>query len=117
MLFPIAQAAMTPGAAETAAFVTRFNQVVLYPVITLLMGVALLVFLYGCAIYIVSANNPSGREDGRKHIMYGIIGMLIMIIAYSILSVAANTFGLGEVLNCADDPTASGCVGITVPRP
>lgn len=116
MLFSIASAA-TPGAVETAAFVARFNEVVLFPIIALLMGVALLVFLYGCAVYIASANNPSAREDGRKHIMYGVIGMLIMLIAYSILTIAANTFGFGDELDCAKNPTASGCKGITVPRP
>lgn len=108
MMFTIAQAA-TPGAVETAAFVTKFNEIILFPVITLLMGVAILVFLYGCAVYIVSANNPSGREDGRRHILYGIIGLLIMLMAYAILSVAVNTFGLGDNLECADDPTLPGC--------
>ena len=114
MLFSIANAS-APGVEETAAFVTRFNEVILFPVITLLTGVALLVFLYGCAIYIINSNNPSAREDGRKHIMYGIIGLLVMLIAYSILSIAANTFGLGETLDCSDDPSGVGCDFIFLP--
>ena len=102
---------------EAVSFVGKVNDIILFPLIALLTGIAFLVFLYGCAIYIVSANNASAREDGRKHIMYGIIGLLIMLIAYSILTLAANTFGLGGELDCADDPTASECAGITVPRP
>ncbi len=108
MIFTTAYAA-SPGAAETAEFVFQFNEIILFPVIVLLTTIALLVFLYGCFIFVVNADNPSGREDGRRHILYGIIGMLVMLMAYTILTVAANTFGLDRELNCADDPTLSGC--------
>jgi len=83
-------------AAEEVArgFLDRLNQVILFPLITLLMTIALVVFLYGCFQYIVNANNETGRSQGKQHILYGVIGMLVMISAYAILSIAANSFGI-----------------------
>jgi len=101
--------AQAPGTVEAYSFVERVNEVILFPIITLLMAVALLVFVYGSVMYIMNANAPAARDTGRKHIMWGIIGMLVMLSAYAILTIAANTFGLGGDLDCADNPTAAGC--------
>ncbi|MFN3188483.1 MAG: hypothetical protein ACK42D_02995 [Candidatus Paceibacteria bacterium] len=103
--------AQSPGATVAASFVAKFNEVILFPIITLLIAVALLVFIYGAFKYIAGAGNPTARAEGQKHIMWGIIGMFVMLSAYAILSIAANTFGLQGKLNCADNPNASGCPG------
>lgn len=84
----------SPGAAEAMSFVETLNRVILIPLIALLLAVAFLVFLFGCAQYIMGANNPSAREQGVKHITYGIIGLVVMLSAWAILSLAAGTFGL-----------------------
>ena len=99
----------TPGAAETFAFVAKFNQIILYPVIALLTGLAFLFFVYGCFIYILNAENSSAREEGQWHIIYSLVGMFVMLAAYGILTIAVNTFGLGGKLDCAKNPNATGC--------
>jgi ABC-type proline/glycine betaine transport system permease subunit len=104
----IAEAA-TPGTIAAASFVQKFNDVILFPLIALLIGLALLLFVYGCFLYVINAENSTAREEGRKHIIYSIIGMFVMLTAYSILSIAANTFGFMDELNCADDPSNPGC--------
>jgi uncharacterized membrane protein YgcG len=83
--------------------------VILYPVILLLTGIAFLVFLYGCLIYITHAENSSAREEGRNHIIYSLIGMFVMLVAYAVLTIAANTFGLGDMLDCSNNPNGAGC--------
>lgn len=86
------------AAADVAqGFVAKFNEIILFPLITLLMGVALVVFLYGCFEYVMGAANEAAREKGRQHILWGIIGMLVMISAQAILNIAAGTFGLPGV--------------------
>ncbi len=95
------------AANKAAEFVSKINEIILFPLITLLSGVALLVFIIGCAQYIMNADNSSGREQGVKHITYGIIGLVIMMSAWAILSLVAGTFGLTEQLDCAGD--AEGC--------
>lgn len=80
--------------AVARGFLDRLNDVILFPLITLLMTIALVVFLYGCFEFIVHADNETARSAGKQHILWGIVGMLIMISAFAILSIAANTFGL-----------------------
>lgn len=74
-------------------FLAKFNDAILYPLITLMMTVALVVFLWGCFEFIQNADNASARTKGRKHILWGIVGMLVMVSAYAILNVAAGTVG------------------------
>lgn len=103
---------MTPqqqAAQEAGIFVTKLNDAILYPLIALMSGIALLFFLYGSAEYIMNASSDQAREQGKKHITYGIIGLLVMISAYSILTLATGTFGFDQQLECADNPTLSGC--------
>lgn len=95
--------------AEAAGFVATFNKVILFPFITLLMAAAFLVFVWGCAEYVFGASNDQAREKGMKHITYGLVGLFIMVSAWSILGIVAGTFGLDDELNCAKDPSASGC--------
>jgi len=117
MLISIAYAASSPGTAVATEFVAKFNEVILFPIITLLIAVALLVFVYGSFQYIANAANPAARADGQKHIIWGIVGLFVMLSAFAILSIAANTFGLKDELDCADNPNASGCDGAAVSIP
>ena len=97
------------AAREAGNFVAKLNEIILFPLIALLSGIAFLVFLYGCAVYILNSDNETARSDGKKHITYGIIGLVIMVSAYGLLTIAVNTFGLGKQLDCANDPFVSGC--------
>jgi len=96
------------AATEAAGFVAKFNSIILYPTIGLLSGIAFLVFLWGVAQYVLNADNDTARQDGVKHITFGIIGLFIMITAFAILELMAATFGLEKTLDCADNPVA-GC--------
>jgi hypothetical protein len=100
----------TPGMREAYNFVEKVNEIILFPLITLLMGIALLLFLYGCFEYIKESDDANAREAGKAHILWGIIGMVIMLVAYGILGIAAGTFGLNDELDCANDPLNANCI-------
>lgn len=108
----LSYAQATPGATEAVGFVNKFNQVILFPTIALLSAVAFLIFLWGTAQYFFNANNDQAREQGVKHITWGIIGLVIMLSAFTILSIAASTFGLSKEVDCAKDPTEPSCAGV-----
>lgn len=101
--------AQNQGVTVAVSFLEKFNDVILFPLITLMMAVAFLFFLYGCFEYIIHADNETARATGRQHILYGIIGLLVMLSAMAILRIAVGTFGLEKDLDCANDPLASGC--------
>ena len=88
---------------EAMSFVDKLNEVIIFPTIALLSGVAFLVFIWGCFEYFMHAENDQAREKGVKHITYGLIGLVVMLSAYTILMVAAGTFGLDDELDCATE--------------
>ena len=95
--------AATQAQAVAQGFLTRINEAILFPLITLLMALALLIFLYGAFEYVKGAGNDSSRETGKRHLLWGTIGMLVMLSAMSILYVAAGTFDLDDELEDASE--------------
>jgi hypothetical protein len=82
-----------------SSMVSRIEAAIIFPLMTLMVGVAVLVFLWGAFEYVYNSGSDDGREKGRLHMLYGIIGLLVMLSAYAILRIAAATFGADELLN------------------
>ena len=89
------------AAQEAQAFVDIFNEVFLTPLILLLTAVALLVFVWGAFEYVTNAGNEQARSIGQKHMLFGVIGIFIMLSAWAIMRIFAATFGVEGIL---DDP-------------
>ena len=79
---------------EAKSLVQKINEAILYPLIILLSAVALLVFIWGAFEFLYNAENEQARITGRTHMIYGVIGLLVMMSAYAILTVATATFGV-----------------------
>lgn len=45
-------------------------------------------------MFISNADNDEARSIGKKHMVWGIVGIVIMVSAYSILRMVAATFGV-----------------------
>ena len=52
------------------------------------------------------ANDPAARQQGMRHITWGIIGLVVMLSAYTIMLVFASAFGLDDELIDAKDGRA-----------
>ena len=78
-------------------FVSLLNENILFPLITLLTAIAALVFLFGCFKF-VAGNDDESRAVGSRHILWGLIGLLVMVSAFTILTIFAKTFGLEDEL-------------------
>lgn len=107
--------AASPGVTEAASFVDKLNTVIIFPTIALLSAVAFLVFLWGVAEYFLRADSEQARSTGLKHITWGIIGLVVMLSAFALLSIAARTIGLDDEINCANDPLGCGADPFTIP--
>lgn len=91
--------AATEAQIVAQGFMDKLNHAILFPLITLMMALALLIFLYGAFEYVKNANNEEARSTGAQHLLYGTIGMLVMLSAFALLTIAAGTFGLDSELN------------------
>jgi uncharacterized membrane protein YgcG len=81
------------GAAQ--CLVDMVNDAILFPLIALMSAIAFLVFLWGAFQYVKNADSDAARAQGQQHMLWGVIGLLVMVSAYAILNIATGTFGLG----------------------
>jgi hypothetical protein len=72
-------------------FIRTLATVILNPLIRLMFAVAVIYFLWGVFVYITNAESDDGRKKGAQHIMWGLIGLVIMMGVYGILSIATGT--------------------------
>lgn len=70
------------------------NQFILNPLIGLLFFVALIVFLWGVFRFVANAGSEDARETGKRNMMWGILGMFIMVAAFGIIRLVLGTFGI-----------------------
>ncbi|MCX6787464.1 MAG: hypothetical protein NTY93_03020 [Candidatus Kaiserbacteria bacterium] len=79
------------------SFLTRVIEQIINPLILLLATGAFVVFLWGVFEFIVKAGDATKREEGRKAILWGLIGLVIIFGAYGIINVVLGTFDLGAI--------------------
>jgi hypothetical protein len=78
-------------------FLGKVVDQIVNPLILLLSAVALVVFAWGVVEFIYKAGDESGREQGRRAIVWGIVGFVIIFGAYGLINLALGTFGLGTI--------------------
>lgn len=68
---------------------------VMRSLVPLLIGAAIVVFLYGVLVFIIkaSAGDAAGRKDGINFMIFGIIGIAVMVSVWGLVAFVTNTFG------------------------
>lgn len=66
---------------------------IINPAITLMMGIAIIFFLWGVFEFVRHADSSEERKKGGMHILYGVLGLFIMVTAYGILNLILGTIG------------------------
>ncbi len=93
IIFPNTADALTLG-----NLIADVNRVIINPAIIALFSIALFLFMYGVVVFI--SNRDSGSQDantGKKHMIWGIIGMAIMLSAFGAVQWIANTLDVKGV--------------------
>jgi len=70
---------------------------IINPIILLLSAGAFVVFLWGVFEFILRAGDSKKREEGRKAIFWGLIGLVIIFGAYGIINIALGTFNIAPI--------------------
>ena len=88
-------------------FLGAISKVILNPLIILGFGVAILYFFYGVFKLIQNAGDVKSQQEGKDAIMWGLIGLFIMVGVFGIINIILNTFGINS------DPSVSGNAYLT----
>lgn len=88
-----------PGAEGTGGinFSSLFNKIITniaQPIASLLLALAVVYFVWGVMVFIKNADNPEKRKEGYEHMIWGIIGIFIMVSATGIVRILQSTIGV-----------------------
>lgn len=78
-------------------FLGRVVVEIINPLIMLLAAGAFIVFVWGVFEFVRDAGDEQKREEGRRAIFWGLIGLVIIFGAYGIINLALGTFGLDPI--------------------
>ncbi len=73
----------------------RIAEVIVNPILALLFGVGLIVFVWGLVQYLYNAN-VKGDVDGeaKMHMFWGLLGMFVMVAVFALIRIIANTINV-----------------------
>ncbi len=67
------------------------------PVILLVFAAGFAIFMYGLLEFMWNLNSGEASKEGKRHMMWGLVGMFIMVSVYGILRIIDDTFGFGAL--------------------
>ena len=71
-------------------FIFNVNKFIINPLIILLFALALVYFLYGVFEFIMNGENEEAKTKGKSHMIWGIIGITIMMGVFTIMNIILN---------------------------
>ncbi|HNW71792.1 MAG TPA: hypothetical protein PKZ36_02160 [Candidatus Paceibacterota bacterium] len=83
--------------ASVDSFVINLNKLIINPLILLLFALAVVYFLYGIVEFLSNQENEDKRSKGKSHMIWGIIGMTIMMGVFTIMKLILNTLNIDGI--------------------
>ena len=75
--------------------IRKFEVYLINPAILVVFAAGFFLFVWGLVLFLMNIEEGGKREEGKKHMIWGIVGMLVMVSVYGIIALLNNTFGLG----------------------
>jgi len=73
----------------------KVNDAVINPLLALVFAAGLLVFIFGVVEYIWGlSSDTDAKNQGKQHMLWGVVGMFIMAAAYAIFKLVENIVGV-----------------------
>ncbi len=85
--------------------VDKVVALIIQPIVSLLFAVGFLVFMWGLVEFIANPTNDTKKTKGKKHMMYGVLGLFIMVSIWGIVGLVTNTIGI----DCANLRSGQPC--------
>ena len=82
------------GARNLNEFIINVDKFVINPLILFLFALALVFFLYGVFEFIANLGNDEKKTTGKSHMLWGIVGLTIMMGVWTILGIILNTLNV-----------------------
>ena len=67
-------------------------------VIPILIVIATIVFIWGIISYILSAGSDERKKEAKNLIIWGLIGLFVIVAMWGLVTVIGSTFGVSETV-------------------
>ncbi len=84
---------------------------VVEPAMMVLFAAGMVVFMYGLVQFLWQLKDGHGHDEGVKHMLWGVVGMFIMVSVWGIIALIINTIGADPF-----NPDPSRLNSVTVPN-
>lgn len=83
---------------DLSGLITRFKLYIISPTILIIFSAGFFLFVWGLVEFLRNLNAGGDNKEGKQHMVWGLVGMLVMVSVYGIISLIDNTFSL-NILN------------------
>lgn len=83
--------------ASVATLMKAIDKVIINPLIVLLFALAVVYFLYGLTRYLLSPDNEEIRKSSKSLMIWGVVGMFIMVSVFGIMNILLSTLGVTDI--------------------
>ncbi len=77
--------------ASVTTLMNSISRVIINPLIGLIFAAAVVFFIYGLVRYLISPDNEEIRKTSKSNMVWGLVGILIMVSVYAIINMIINT--------------------------
>ena len=68
--------------------------VVAITLVPILLGIALVVFVWGLVVFIAQSGNDQAREVGKQRMIWGLVALFIIVSVWGIVLLLQELFGV-----------------------
>ena len=79
------------------AFIGKVASEIINPLILFLFALAIVFFLYGMLEFLLNQTSDEKKTTGRSHMIWGVVGIAIMMGVWTILNIILNTLNIDYV--------------------
>lgn len=96
--------AATPAFAQNNSAFTSLTGAVTYvsswvnTLIALIVALSVLMFIWGVFRYVRGADDPAKQKDAKWFVLYGILGIFIMLSVWGLVGILQGTFGTSQTI-------------------
>lgn len=78
------------------SFIAKVDTLIINPLILFLFALAVVFFLYGVFEFILNQESEEKKTTGKQHMIWGILGITIMMGVWVILGIILKTMGISK---------------------
>lgn len=76
--------------------VQRLNDLIIRPLILLVFAGGFFLFMWGLVVFLWNSREGEIANEGKQHMLWGIVGMFVMVSVGGILALILGTFGINS---------------------